>query len=276
MPTTEVASFPAVQGNETDQTVVIGNDKYPLGVVKDIFAADEHYILYTCPKDQLWLVCDSTLNKLGTEFNLLWTQVQQVNALPMLNAKAVKRSILASLATAVTCAIEEDFVTAKISVEQARTILQDASQRTAKSRYMLATSTTGIIFATGGMYLFSHFMEAADATSHALFRLITASITGGSIGALLSAMAPRAHGGTFEPFSTPATAFTDGMLRIIYGVITAFVVTLAVETGIVTSSLVTSDKTALSLLLVAVVGGFLERWAIDIIRNGYPTEKETP
>jgi len=279
MGATEVEGFRSVRSGGGEQTVKLeSGETVPLGEVKDVYAADQHYIVFTDPSDGFWYANDSSLALPGDQFNALWNRVQEVKALPMDNAMPVQERVFAFLATAVSCAFENDYTSAIQAVEKARATLMDTSERRVKTWYMPAAATVGSIACLGGLWFFLSTLDAsgeeAGSAAASIRRVLAASIAGGSLGAMLSALGPRRSSPVFDPFANRAAAWTDGALRILYGIVTAFVVTLAVEVQFVSSALLAKDTTKLSLLLVAIAGGFLERWAVDIIRRVRPGAKE--
>ena len=279
MDTKKVQGFTSVLGNGKDQTVEIPSaqgapEEYPLGVVVDVFAAEEHYIVYTDPNDVLWYVADSTLKDPDRQFNLIWSRVQEVKSLPMDNSQ--RKSVLAALAAAVGYAFQKDYDSAGRAVDQAYSTLHSASLRKATACYTTTATIIGLATASIGLFWYFTCIDRGESNSELLFQVLMASLAGGSVGALLSALGPRGGKPTIDPFATPQEAAVDGAIRIVFGVISAFIVTLAVQVQFVTSSLLTNDDTNLSLLIVAVAGGFLERWAIDIIRKVRPADPAGP
>ena len=269
----DVDGFRSVQSDGRDYRVMIKDEEpVPLGPVRKVYIAHPHYILFTDPDDELWYATDATLANMGEDFNTLWREVQSVKSLPMQNAENMKDAVYSSLSTAIGCGFEKDYSTARDAVEQAKRILLEASVRKAKTWYVPTATIVGLILSAIGLTWYVTLLTAPDAEEvPSILRILAASMGGGSIGALLSAIGARSSGSSFDPFATRKAAHIDGALRIVYGIVTAFIITLAVEAQVVTSVALTSDQTNLSLLIVAIAGGFAERWAEDIVRGIRPS-----
>ena len=92
-------------------------------------------------------------------------------------------------------------------------------------------------------------------------------MVGGSLGVLLSALAGKKSGLGFDPNASKLEGQFNGALRVVYGVVSAFVVVLAIKSGAISTPLITPENEPLSLTVVAVAGGFAERWAADLIQR---------
>ncbi|MCA8992736.1 MAG: hypothetical protein KDA88_12175 [Planctomycetaceae bacterium] len=272
-----IDSFQSALGDGNNQTVeYTTGERIPLGPVSKVYISEEHYIVYSDQDGFFWYNTDKALGKPSREFNDIWNQVQSVRSLPRHNAEAVMPAVDSSLATAVGCAFEGDFDSSRKAIEQARSVFLEECERQAKSLNMLVTSIAALSTSTIGMVFFFNLVDSGTSSAIALAKILSASIAGGSIGVLLSVLGPNPSNVRFDPFATRSATIIDGVLRVVYGMVTALVVTLATEIGLVTSTVLTNDKTTLAILIVAIAGGFLERWAVDIIRKVRPAEPVAP
>lgn len=275
-----VKGFRAVESGQSRSQTVFGSnpedpsEEFPLGPVKVVLASDLHHIVYTDFAHHFYIEYDSTI-KVTPEASLLWLKVQSVTSLPN-DSEEARHCVQKSLATAVSCSLLGDQATAEAAIAQAKEIYLSGCDRRSRIEYTISAAVTGaVVLALSGLvHWFSISQQAAGSIS--LWPVVVISLAGGSIGALLSALGPRGGKTVPDPLAGTKAVRFDGAMRVVYGTLTAFVVTLAVRAQFVTSAVITSDKTELSLLLAAIAGGFLERWAVDIIGGVRPSGQQSP
>jgi hypothetical protein len=197
----------------------------------------------------------------------------EVVALPRHNAPGMEKSVFKSVATALSCGVEQDFESANAAVAHAKKTLLDASERRVKAWYLQSAAYSALALSAVGFAALFCCLEGEDSATMPLKQLLAVGVAGGSIGALLSVLGPRKKS-KVEPFSTQQEASTDGFLRVLYGIVSGFIVAAAVQAEFVTSAIVRDSESILPSLLVAIAGGFLERWAVDIIQSTRPPKPD--
>ena len=185
----------------------------------------------------------------------------------------MEKSVFKSVATALSCGVEQDFERANAAVAHAKKTLLDASERRVKAWYLQSAAYSALALSAVGFAALFCCLEGEDSATMPLKQLLAVGVAGGSIGALLSVLGPRKKS-KVEPFSTQQEASTDGFLRVLYGIVSGFIVAAAVQAEFVTSAIVRDSESILPSLLVAIAGGFLERWAVDIIQSTRPPKPD--
>lgn len=258
----EVSSFLEVPA---DAFVVIKIDgvTYDIGYVKRIHATSDNYVVWEDDEDRIWY---ESINKeiIKTEdFHKFWNQYQIASCRPMHNIR--KKSTypyLRILSSAISSALEGQFMAAAEAIDSAAVVIKTANERVSRRRYTTGAITSLIVFLS-----ISALFSLSSSQPQSLAFLAQISMLGGSLGAVLSALAERKGGLGFDPGASRLEGVLNGALRVVYGVISAFVVVIVITSGIVSTPLVTTDNQPLSLIAVAVAGGFAERWAANMIQR---------
>lgn len=255
--------------DEGDYVVKHADGSFQVPRVKAHVASDTNYIVYIKADDDIACVYAPSQKFDGVSFRAVCNRMEAIRALPRTNLPKPQRfRLLQRLALAIANVLENDLAGANQALDEAAAYLHDSSIRVAKTSYIsgavLAAIALGIV---GFSMLVSLAPEGNDAVIDAFALVGGAALAGGSLGSLLSTLASRRGSAGFHPFATRTMAVWNGIVRILYGCVGAFVVALAVKSGAITSDLITNAAEPLAYTLLGCAGGFTERWAEEIIRG---------
>lgn len=200
------------------------------------------------------------------QHNEVMADVMRLNNLPSHNASSLRQHIIHQLGYAAAFSIEDDYKQAKILLKRCELELVGESVRTVKTWYFRLLVSCCFSLFVFGMLAYSRYSLPITECRNQPWFLFVICMIGGPIGIVLSSVSTKESNTGFAPFSTWRDIETDAAMRLVFGLMSSFVVQLAFGSGIVSTTLIKSDESVLPYILIAVAGGFLERWAIEIVR----------
>lgn len=265
----EVRSFLEVPENASVK-VVLDDQSYQLGYVLRVHANSVDYVVWEDNENRIWYETSNRDLVKAEDFHKFWNlyQIARSRSLHNLREDAVA-PYLKMLSSSLASALEGQFMAAAEALEAASTFIKTANERVSRRRY-----TTGAIVALVLFLVTSGSLALFLAQDQILLDMARIATLGGSLGAVLSALAGKRSGLGFDPDATQSEAILNGAMRVVYGVISAFVAVLVFKSGIVSTPLITQENESLALVVVAIAGGFAERWAADLIQR-FSSETET-
>lgn len=257
----EVKTFLAVPADAEVQ-VSIDNETFDLGFVHRVFATSDQYVVWEDREGRIWYETIERRLIKEEDFHKFWNrfQLSRVRSTQNLSGEAVL-PYKQMLASAIASALEGQFMAAADALDAASDFLTTANERISRSRYTFGAVVATILSLGTSATL----LPATNPAS--LLHLAGTAMLGGSLGALLSALAGRKTKLGFDPDASRLEGVFNGGLRVLYGVVAAFLVVLAIKSGAVSTPLISTEHESLSLIVVAAAGGFAERWAADLIRR---------
>lgn len=258
----EVSSFLEVPAN-FDVRVNIDGKVFDLGFVSRIYATGEDYVVWADDEQRIWYETSNRNNVTAEDFHKFWNRYQITRCRSMQNLDdSSKASYLGMQSSAIASALEGQFMAAAESLESAAAFITTANERISRRRY-----TIGALIAFFSFLIVSSVLAIIYENPGSILFIIQKSTLGGALGAILSALAGRKEGLGFDPNASRSEGVSNGAIRVFYGVISAFVAVTVVKSGVLTTPLITSENQELSLIVVAIAGGFAERWAADLIQR---------
>lgn len=258
----EVRSFLEVPEDATVK-VVLDKQIYELGYVRRIHASSDDYVVWEDNEKRIWYETSNRDLVKTEDFHKFWNQYRIALSRSLHNLREeATPPYLKMLSSSLASALEGQFMAAAEALEAASTFIKTANERVSRRRY-----TTGAMVALFLFLVLSGLLALFMCNEQTLLEIMRISLLGGSLGAVLSALAGRRGGLGFDPDATQLEGILNGAMRVIYGVISAFAAVLILKSGIVSTPLITPDSESLALIVVAIAGGFAERWAADMIQR---------
>lgn len=262
MNTSSFKSFLEVKPG-SDCIAVVNEQEYSLGHVEAIYATHPKYIVWFDQAGQIWYEIDHSEVTLDSEFHDFWESYQTLARESLHNlSDAQKRDLKEMRASALSSALESQFRAANATLISAGAFIRSINERAAKKRYLagvvisafVAAITASILYTT---YYYLQVDQVVQFSAHAL--------AGGAIGTILSSTTGRIDDARFDPNASHMEGFLNGALRVLYGFCGALVAIVALKTGLIDSKLVTKENERYAFFLIAVAGGFAERFAANIL-----------
>lgn len=215
----------------------------------------------------------------GRQFNLLWTQIRNLEYLAKASLTDEQLESLSSqIGNAVGNGLEGDPEGMKEGLNQARRFVWGISRRKGRRPYLLSLLGVAIASAWLGLYLLGYTCGdsagcACESDCDSWSRILGAGLLGGSLGSILFSATLKTL--PFDPFASSwQYVVFEGGLRVVFGVVGAIIVALAVSTGLITTELINLEKNEmLVLVLFSVAGGYSERLAPALLRTLSPVEE---
>lgn len=259
---TTYSSFLEVKtGN--DCTVCINNETYDLGSVKSIYATHREYIVWFSDDGQLWYEIDHHKVTLSQEFHKFWQEYQTLKSESRHNFSRERINTLEQMfASSLASALENQFHAAEATLKSISEFIRLVNDRAAKSRYLIGVivSATISLIVSATLYACYYHLPVDQ-----VFQLCAHVLGGGAIGTILSSTTGRIEDERFDPNATQLEGYLNGSLRVLYGLCGALVAVLAFKTGLVDSKLITTGNERYVFFLIAIFGGFSERFAANIL-----------
>ncbi|NVK37620.1 MAG: hypothetical protein HWE18_06835 [Gammaproteobacteria bacterium] len=259
----EVNSFLDIPINSYVKVHIKDIQVYDLGYIKKLYATDDKYAVWQDDQENIWYESSDREIIKQEDFHKFWNRYQLIRSRSQKNLDdESKKAYLGMLASSIASALEGQFMAAAESLDAAIAFVTTANERISRRRF-----TIGAILAFFLSIIFSFFLKAEPSESNLLLIILQYSMIGGAIGALLSALAGRREILGFDPNANCFEGISNGAIRVFYGIVSAFVAVLIIKSEIITTPLITPKNEHLALIVIAIAGGFAERWAADLIHR---------
>jgi hypothetical protein len=209
---------------------------------------------------------------LSKEFHAFWQAYQALKSESRHNFSQERIDTLKQMfASSLASALENQFDAADATLKSVDEFIRLVNDRAAKSRYLLGVIVSAFISLSLSATLYAcYYYLPVDQ----VFQLSAHVFGGGAIGTILSSTTGRIEDERFDPNATQLEGYLNGSLRILYGLCGALVAVLAFKTGVVDSKLITAGNELYVFFLIAIFGGFSERFAANILSRLPGVEKQ--
>lgn len=259
--TKEVVGFLAIPSG-TNVKVRVNDDVYDLGFIDRIHATSGRYVVWEDHEGRIWYETSDRNVIEQEDFHKFWNRFQLARVRSTKNLDTeTKLPYQQMLSSAIASALEGQFMAASEALDAASDFLTTANERVSRSRYTFGAISATFVFVIASAIILS------ENNLQPLVSIASTAMLGGSLGALLSALAGKKTKLGFDPNASRLEGQLNGALRVLYGIVSAFLVVLAIESGVISTPLISDENKSLSLILVAAAGGFAERWAADLIKR---------
>lgn len=263
----EVAGFLAVPEGAKIK-VKVNENIYELGFVDHIHSTSDEYIVWEDHEGRIWYETSDRDVIKQEDFHKFWNRFQLARVRSTINLdRQTRLQYQQMLSSGIASALEGQFMAASEALDAASDFLTTANERVSRSRYTLGAVSATLLFVVASAIILS------VTKSQSLVSITGTAMLGGSLGALLSALAGKKAKLGFDPNASMWEGRFNGAMRVLYEIVSAFLVVLTVESGAISTPLSTDENKPLSLIVVAAAGGFAERWAADLIRRFVTTSK---
>lgn len=269
MPTTH-KSFLEVRTSDA-ATVEIDGEIYNLGAVKSIFASHRNYIVWFDDKDDLWYEVNHKLVVHDDEFHAFWNNCRKLASESLHNLSSEqRRAAIEMRASALSSALESKYESANLAIIEAFNYINSVNERVSKKRYLVGVIGSAALACAIAMLLFAiyRYFPVDD-----IFQSCGTAMSGGALGAILSAATGKIEEARFDANATAIEGYMNGTLRVLYGLCGSFVVVMALRSGLIDSKLISSDNERFFAFLLAVAGGFVERFSANLLTGLSSTSK---
>lgn len=253
--------------NRTPVTVEDGESVVGLGWVEEVLITNDKYIVYLTTEDRPTY---ATWIPEPPGFNALWLKLASLHSAIRSRASVHEiREVSRQIGGALSLALEGETHVAHEFLDKIASSLEERRVSLARRKFSLATFITAAVCVIVGSLSIAYLTpyESADSENLKLLMLLELSLIGGAVGTFLATNSPsalRAEGSTTQDW--PQT-FQYGSMRTLYGIGSAFVLLLAVTSGVISSSLLGDEPTKTTLLLVACAAGFVDHWVRDVLTS---------
>lgn len=247
----------------SDCSVCIDGETYDLGGVKSIYATHREYIVWFSDDGQLWYEIDHSKVTLSKEFHEFWQQYQTQKSESRHNFSQERIATLEQMfASSLASALENQFEAANATLKSISEFIRLVNDRAAKGRYLVGVVSSAIIslFISITLYGFYYYLPVDQ-----VFQLCAHVFGGAAIGVTLSSTTGRIDDERFDPNATKLEGYLNGALRVLYGLCGALVAVLAFQSKLIDSKLITTEVDRYVFFLIAIFGGFSERFAANIL-----------
>ena len=169
------------------------------------------------------------------------------------------------LGEAIARALEHYYDRADNALNAAETYIRDRNLETSRLWYISASGLTACLFAIIGFIMWSCRGIVQPMIGQTGFYSLLAA-TAGSLGALLS-ISLRIGNSKVDCAAGKELHYTEGALRVISGMISAFFIALCINAGILVPLFNNIGKTHIAMLIGGLVAGASERWVPSLIEK---------
>jgi hypothetical protein len=240
---------------------------------QDFVSIDRDYIVYIDKSDGVVWETTSTYDQTSrtapgfdlAALNLIQNQVEVMDAI---STEQFSRDVILQfkdlLGTAVACALDYDYASARQMLADAQKFIAARSAEKSRYWYLGASLVAGAVVAAIGVAMWLGRTWAIDVLGPTGFWLALGADAGG-IGALLSVIW-RSGKLQFDSTAGRRLHYLEAASRIAAGAISGFVAGLAVKSGLIVATLTErADRANIVLLVAALAAGWGERLATSII-----------
>ena len=244
--------------------VKIEDERFRLGVVREIIAQTTSYIVYLDNTGQSHFA--TTLARYPKGFNTFWTAFDRCRFAPRMHLladeittwdKRLGNNLSLALdghPTEALSSLNDMFDELKrLGIERVR---RDYIRAVLLSSAAIALLTIALLTAQQTIEVFSELAE---------MKSLMVAIWGGLIGGILSVLTENHDKLPIHAFTRSSDAAFQGRLRMLIAICAGVLLSLLTQSGFIASSAINAENESIMSFLIACAGGFSERRAIALM-----------
>ncbi len=269
---TEYNSFLEVKPGE-DVRVKINDKAYELGEVTSIYATSSEYIVWLDKHNVVWYEVINTNTTTKTQdFHQFWNLYQSARSSDRQNLNiSQQKTVLDFFGGAISSAIEGQYTAATQSIKIANSFIDTINTRIANKLYLSGVLRSSAIASVIGVILYSTYYFA---NVDQVIQICAHALCGGAVGTILSTTTGKIDDSKIDPNASKEEGKRNGELRVLYAFCGALVAMISFKLGLIDSKLISTQNERFAYFLIAVVGGFAERFAPNILSGVAKTKDD--